>query len=533
LNEQIQILQNTLQENQTRNEKSNSSLNEDLEYVMDRISELQYGMDALKPLHEYFLVKQRICQARTKLLEDPKIRCYYEVCLTELSGAFLSLFLLQNHLQLIEAPTSKLTDLAASGSIAKDPPEAIANEGYLIRLVQHHPERLNTWITNIKDKALFLLDKIKYFTPLLELIPVYGSGIHKAVDSGVKLIVGANDNMKMGGLRPELVGFTPKTLEHLAEVITQELIFAFKQQIHLLKMDSIKLFAACGVTRVIIALLNHRINPEEDFYASLIKIVHLDPVSQNQREILGYKIPFTEKDLYFDNPGKTAKENDLYRRCGIFYVKSCIKYYFSNDNKIWDASFGAYKPYEKSLVITRATEFDYMQIREGAFNLYQGRVSHDESCRFGQANKAEQTQTNQQQNRQLPSAQSYSDISYMLIHSHSEESNHSTPAPSLIPGIPHFSEQQNQDRKSNLELAKRMTALEKNVELKNALSTYLKAKNKFLEGKRPAAKLVFTEAKKIYKKLQNDKNVSQEDKIKVEKKLDKIEGYFKQMARKS
>lgn len=292
--------------------------------------------------------KERI-RVEQKLLLDKNnhVTKYYQTFLTELSSSFQAIFILQNHLKLIDPVQGKVTNISNKQDkigIALDSTKDKANA----------VEKASQILLTIKDQFVGVA---KYAVPFLKLCPVLNEACD-AIGAGIDVIQKLNDQNKLKESKTVFRGLLIKDIEKIADAIARKISFAYEEQILLLSEEGAIHFAESGVTRIIAALFNGYIDSRENFALQAWLAIHIIETTQSATFLDYFEIPFVQKKL----PSKSDENSyyisdDLYRLCGIAYENSDNNWARYSNDEINNGE----KPLPNSLT-TNAKKFGYMHV---------------------------------------------------------------------------------------------------------------------------------------------------------------------------
>jgi ankyrin repeat protein len=332
--------------------------------------------ESLPQMHTYWEEKQAIAKEQQDLLHhpDPSIRIFYKILLTELSGSFLTLFLLQNSLGLIQRTSHKLyaIDNSVGQTTATEPmPKGCFNKAKWILEQKFKKDFFNSCKRGFGNLTLISAKIISpagsFVSAIVSEIPMGGkiagaviSGASSAIGKTASQYIDFRENQKLKAMRDELSGLTPSKLEKLAEVFARTITQSYAMPISIIKEESAKRLAQKAALQVIIALLAEGFSSLEESEG----IDAITAVQLNLRSFYGIKtyadiaidFKFLQKKLKFKDPQTHTKATvrDIFQQTGICYFSSKRNetVYFSNNS------------HKKQLMATKAALLGYMKVEE-------------------------------------------------------------------------------------------------------------------------------------------------------------------------
>lgn len=316
-----------------------------LESKLVEVTENSHGVQ------QHFNRKQVILAERESIMAaSPQAKAYYQTLFSELAGALLSVYLLQNQLHLIQGQTGQVMAVANTMSYTQD--------GMLANLAKQQPTAFQkAWRTlnGMAQHSLAVFNQVKSALSVAKAIPQAGAVLGPVVE-GIKMISGElvdkAEQTKLGELGKGFSGISPKTLEKMADAAARKLSLVYRQQIALLEPDNARCFANAAVTRIIAGLFHGHFTEDIDFALQVVRVLREVPAKAINSSLLGIEIPFTTKSLV-TLKGKAFTEDKLYRRSGVSYFDNDTSICYSNDQGLLKEQPKTYASYIGYIEVTR------------------------------------------------------------------------------------------------------------------------------------------------------------------------------------
>lgn len=287
----------------------------------------------LKPISQYWKAKEKIKKERAFLEKSGKeVAIYFKTLRAELCSAFYAIFILRTDFIKREEGTANSfkAGLSKGSTVAN-----VTNIGASV--INPIANNLDAIASGVSKAGTFLgsaclklaSSKIIQVGNAVPILGVATTAAKMAADFAVATL----DKRALAAANHQLLGFTPKLLEKLADEIARRLTFIYFEQINLLTLKSAERFAECSVGRILTGLFNDKIHGDSFVEDSLLTVRTYD-VKQAKIKWealqLSFGIPLRHERLKTKFHTKVT-EDKLHRKAGIYLETKNEKIYFSND----------------------------------------------------------------------------------------------------------------------------------------------------------------------------------------------------------
>jgi hypothetical protein len=292
---------------------------------------------SLEPIFEYQKTKEGIKRERERLLhkKSQQIATYYRTSSLQLCSSFHAIYLYRSGIikfkhgepNAIKSKLSTISSVAANTSKAAPFVSSFLNN---MANIASAAEKVAKYlgIASLQVFSSELMD-------ITQSVPIYGA-VGAVVKQAAELWVEILDRRALHSANQQLLG-SPRLLEKLADEIARKMSFLYEEQIDLLTIESAKLFAECGVIRILAGLFNDQIHANS-FISDALTTVRSIEITQAQIKStalqMAIEIPFRHQRLNANYETKAdITEDKLYRKTGLYLEENGRRTYFSNDKK--------------------------------------------------------------------------------------------------------------------------------------------------------------------------------------------------------
>ncbi len=310
--------------------KVGEEVSKELSLLKDKQTKLG---NALEPLHNYWIEKEKARDERKKISEIPILHAYYKALLTDLSGVLHSLLVVRSHLLKVEEGAA--TNYAAKSSMPTFVLGTTSRAtGVAKTVVDFAPSAIKCLESFLSTSNRLL----NFLQPLTQAIP-YVNIATGAADVATKFVVNTTDNWKFLNSHEAMLELTPKGLDKIAEQLSRRLAATYHEQVLLLTEKGARRFAECGAIRILVLLLNGHIKGQQDPIKEIVDAIGHYDISIDELEIPWLKkkiaLPFWKETLEtIDKKDRSLRQDMLYRMAGRCLKQGKVRYYYSNDEKI-------------------------------------------------------------------------------------------------------------------------------------------------------------------------------------------------------